>query len=170
MLARFRGTAAGKRLVEHLMIRNHMLLRPSPVGQRGAAGSAHLKSKQLDHSFVNPVIVRLYNALTLLVDEAEQALLFDRRPDQRIDVGIAHLPQTSLQLSLPHMTADLASLEDHRPALTGHCYRMLGSVFDADDAVQETMLRAWKAWEQFDGRSSVRTWHYSIATNVCLDE
>jgi RNA polymerase sigma-70 factor (ECF subfamily) len=68
------------------------------------------------------------------------------------------------------MTADVANLESHRPALTGHCYRMLGSVFDADDAVQETMVRAWRAWKQFDGRSSVSTWLYPIATNVCLDE
>ncbi len=68
------------------------------------------------------------------------------------------------------MTADIASLEAHRPALTGHCYRMLGSVFDADDAVQETMIRAWKAWSDFDGRSSIKTWLYRIATNVCLDE
>src|SRR3569833_58193 len=104
MLARFRGTAAGKRLVEHLKIRNQMLLCPSPVGQRGAAGSAHQKSKQLDHTFVNSVIVRLHNALTLLVEEAEQPRLFDRRPDQRIDVVISHPRRTSLQLSFPHMT------------------------------------------------------------------
>jgi RNA polymerase sigma-70 factor (ECF subfamily) len=67
------------------------------------------------------------------------------------------------------MNADLRQLETHRVALTGHCYRMLGSAVDAEDAVQEAMVRAWRNMENFDGRSSLRTWLYRIATNVCLD-
>jgi RNA polymerase sigma-70 factor (ECF subfamily) len=71
--------------------------------------------------------------------------------------------------AMPGRAAFEEQLGPLRHELAGYCYRMLGSAFDADDAVQETLVRAWRGLDRFDGRAALRTWLFTIATHVCLD-
>ena len=150
--------------IEKLVAEEHELWQQESVGKRGRRGATAARERQ---GLPRPVLGLAAPAtraprVRSRLERGHRSAAGDRRT-------IRAMTEVELNKSAPGSAELGARLEQHRTELTAYAYRMLGSSFEAEDAVQETLIRAWRGYERFEGRAALRSWLYRIATNVCLD-